>query len=120
MQKCDFNKIALHWPLLKLGPRPWTWTHNTDSEKLGPWKTLTLKNIAHEKRVKITGCKKKQKKQKKRTLISKNVYERLCKNVSGTASFIFRRYFRSSMFYKKCICRSPFSIKLQKLRLKCY
>ena len=74
MQKCDFNKIFLHWSLLKRGPRPWTWTHNTDSEKPGPWKTLTLKNIAHEKRVKITGCKEKQ---KKRTLILKNIYERL-------------------------------------------
>ena len=74
MQKCDFNKIFLHWSPLKRGPRPWTWTHNTDSEKPGPWKTLTLKNIAHKKRVKITGCKKKQ---KKRTLILKNIYERL-------------------------------------------
>ena len=23
MQKCQFNKIALHWLLLKPGPRPW-------------------------------------------------------------------------------------------------
>ena len=89
MQKCDFNKIFLHWSLLKRGPRPWTWTHNTDSEKPGPWKTLTLKNIAHKKRVKITGCKKKQ---KKRTLILKNIYERLSVKMYPVLLFCFLEF----------------------------
>ena len=89
MQKCDFNKIFLHWSLLKRGPRPWTWTHNTDSEKPGPWKTLTLKNIAHKKRVKITGCKKKQ---KKRTLILKNIYERLYVKMYPVLLFCFLEF----------------------------
>ena len=36
MQKCDFNKVALHRLLLKPGPRPWTWTLEPDPEKPVP------------------------------------------------------------------------------------
>ena len=36
MQKCDFNKFALHRLVLKPGPRPWTWTLDLDPEKPGP------------------------------------------------------------------------------------
>ena len=35
MQKCDFNKVALHWLLLKPRPRPWTRTMEPDPEKPG-------------------------------------------------------------------------------------
>ena len=33
MQKCVFNKFALHCLLLKSGPRNQTWTLETDPEK---------------------------------------------------------------------------------------
>ena len=44
IKKCDFNKVALYRLLLKPGPRPWTWTLESDPAKLDPvkldsWKT---------------------------------------------------------------------------------
>ena len=49
MQKCYFNKIALHRLLLKPDP-----DHGT-----GPRKTWTLKNLAHENSGKQVDAKKK-------------------------------------------------------------
>ena len=51
MQKCEFNKVALHRLLLK------TWTLVPVSR---PRKTWTLKNLAHEKRGKQLDAKKKK------------------------------------------------------------
>ena len=49
MQKCYFNKVALHRLLLKPDP-----DHGT-----GPRKTWTLKNLAHENSGKQVDAKKK-------------------------------------------------------------
>ena len=86
MQNCDFNKVALHWLLLKCEPRPWTWNQNTDPENLEPlkpgfWKTLLMKIVWKQLDTKrniglphsiiyfeLKFC-------KKRTLILKNIYE---------------------------------------------
>ena len=45
MQKCDFNNIALHWLILKPGPRHWTWTLDPNPQKQGPWKTWLMRNM---------------------------------------------------------------------------
>ena len=47
MQKCDFNKVALHHLLLKPGARPWTWAVDPDPEKPRPWKTWLMKNVGN-------------------------------------------------------------------------